>query len=663
MFTYFQSMVEDNPNFFYTYRVDEEGRLKDVIWVDARCRMAYEEFGDVVCFDSTYLTNEYKLPFCNFVGVNHHGQTILFGCALVNRETAETFECVFSNWLRCMENKTPVAILADQDPSMRKALKTTMKGTTHRWCIWHILQKISTKLGKHPKYPELKEELESVVYDSLDCEEFERRWQEVIKKHKCEMDEWLEGPDILMPNFSTVCRLYDERHMWIPAFVKHLFWAGMKTTQRVESIHSFFDGYLSRHTLLSEFVERYCEALEVRAISEKRADDNNSRFVRQPMTSFPAESVFRKIYTDAKFKEVQRECSRLLYVTGLEKRQLSDTMIEHVLEDIVWFKPKNSRKEVPSQRKRVYKVTYNRSTKEADCECRYFHCHGIMCRHMIMVYQMNDCTEIPDKYILRRWRKDVIRKHTRVKVKYHDPSKTEAVCRFDKMMVKFSPICSKASICKSAFDVVLNGLQLLDIQVEEKLSMMSRNRSDLMGCNGTPSSVCLEKEAPPPSTEKQGSCAKDLSLQLATIKDPPILKKPSHRTTDSRYKTCIEKSKKPGKKKQVTAAGGGSLNNPQSSFPQEQHSFPMMGYSPHCVGGIQMKDRDGSLGYFTSLSGVQRPPSVGAAFSPTQRPLFPPYYMAFQQFCQMQGFPMQMDGYMSPNTAMSQFPYQLRPAN
>src|SRR6187397_2308381 len=101
MFTYFQTMVEGNSNFFYTYRVDEEGRLKNVLWVNARCRMAYEEFGDVVCFDSTYLTNEYKLPFYNFVGVNHHCQTILFGCALVNRETAETLEWVYNDWLRC----------------------------------------------------------------------------------------------------------------------------------------------------------------------------------------------------------------------------------------------------------------------------------------------------------------------------------------------------------------------------------------------------------------------------------------------------------------------------------------------------------------------------------------------------------------------------------
>ncbi|RYR78227.1 hypothetical protein Ahy_A01g002960 isoform B [Arachis hypogaea] len=39
----------------------------------ARSRAAYEYFGDVVSFDTTYNTNKYNLVFCSFVGVNHHG--------------------------------------------------------------------------------------------------------------------------------------------------------------------------------------------------------------------------------------------------------------------------------------------------------------------------------------------------------------------------------------------------------------------------------------------------------------------------------------------------------------------------------------------------------------------------------------------------------------
>ncbi|XP_062099958.1 protein FAR1-RELATED SEQUENCE 3-like [Humulus lupulus] len=42
-------------------------------WADERSRAIYDEFGDVVSFDTTYLTNKYDMPFAPFVGVNHHG--------------------------------------------------------------------------------------------------------------------------------------------------------------------------------------------------------------------------------------------------------------------------------------------------------------------------------------------------------------------------------------------------------------------------------------------------------------------------------------------------------------------------------------------------------------------------------------------------------------
>ena len=56
--------------------------------------MAYSEFGDVVVFDTTYQTNRFCFPFAPFVGVNHHKQSILFGCALIADETQEMFMCI-----------------------------------------------------------------------------------------------------------------------------------------------------------------------------------------------------------------------------------------------------------------------------------------------------------------------------------------------------------------------------------------------------------------------------------------------------------------------------------------------------------------------------------------------------------------------------------------
>ena len=50
-------MQADNSNFFYMMDFTEDGRLKNVFWADARSREAFKEFGDVVTFDTTYLTN------------------------------------------------------------------------------------------------------------------------------------------------------------------------------------------------------------------------------------------------------------------------------------------------------------------------------------------------------------------------------------------------------------------------------------------------------------------------------------------------------------------------------------------------------------------------------------------------------------------------------
>ncbi|XP_042983409.1 protein FAR1-RELATED SEQUENCE 5-like [Carya illinoinensis] len=88
---YFLRMQYKNPGFFALMDLDDDGRLKNVFWADPRSRAAYQYFGDVVTFDTTYLTNRYGMPFAPFVGVNHHGQSILLGAGLISSEDTETF--------------------------------------------------------------------------------------------------------------------------------------------------------------------------------------------------------------------------------------------------------------------------------------------------------------------------------------------------------------------------------------------------------------------------------------------------------------------------------------------------------------------------------------------------------------------------------------------
>lgn len=80
--------------------------------------MAYQHFSDVVSFNTTYCTNKYSMPFAPFVGINHHKQSIFFGCALLRNGSANTFCWLFQTWLKAMFYGHLGAIITDQDPTM-----------------------------------------------------------------------------------------------------------------------------------------------------------------------------------------------------------------------------------------------------------------------------------------------------------------------------------------------------------------------------------------------------------------------------------------------------------------------------------------------------------------------------------------------------------------
>ena len=126
------------------------------------------------------------------------------------------------------------------------------------------------------RYKKIKKALKAVIYNSFSEEEFETDWCKVIAKYKLKRNEWLT-------------ELFEQRRMWIPAFMRDRFWAGMRTTQRVESIHSFFDKFVKSHTKLIEFGEKYTAAVEKRMCQERDADDRDRKWHREPATKYVIE--------------------------------------------------------------------------------------------------------------------------------------------------------------------------------------------------------------------------------------------------------------------------------------------------------------------------------------------------------------------------------------
>ncbi|XP_010240740.1 protein FAR1-RELATED SEQUENCE 5-like [Brachypodium distachyon] len=131
------SRRDNDPDFFFEYQADEMGRLRSMFWCDSQSRQDYQDFGDVVVFDSTYKMNRYGMPFIPFVGLNNHCKITVFGCAIVLDETEETYIWLLQTFLRAMCQKKPKTVITDGDASMIRAIGAVLIGVWHRLCSWH----------------------------------------------------------------------------------------------------------------------------------------------------------------------------------------------------------------------------------------------------------------------------------------------------------------------------------------------------------------------------------------------------------------------------------------------------------------------------------------------------------------------------------------------
>ncbi|KAL7245701.1 hypothetical protein ACSBR2_000935 [Camellia fascicularis] len=81
----------------------------------------------------------------------------------------------------------------------------------------------------------------------------------------------------------------------------------MSTTQRSESMHAFFDGYVNSKTTLKQFVEQYENALAKKVENENNEEFNSFNSCIPCMVGYEMEKQVQSAYTTAKFKEFQRE--------------------------------------------------------------------------------------------------------------------------------------------------------------------------------------------------------------------------------------------------------------------------------------------------------------------------------------------------------------------
>lgn len=429
MLEQFMYMQDENPNFFYAIDLNEEQRLRNVFWVDAKGRLDYGSFGDVVFFDTTHIKSEYKLPFAPFIGVNHHFQFLSLGCALLSEETKSTYVWMMRAWLRAMGGRAPRVILTDQDKALKEAIAEVFPDSRHCFCLWHILSKINEKLSYVIRQHEnFMTKFDKCIFKSWTNEQFERRWWKMVEKFNLRNDIWFQS-------------LYEDRGRWIPTYMKDIFLAGMSTTQRSESINCFFDKYMQRKTTLKEFLEQYKAIIREKCEEEAKADFES--WHKQPGLKSP--SPFGKqlatLYTHAIFKKFQNE---VLGVVACHPRKESEDGATKT------FRVQDF------EENQDFIVVWNETTSDISCLCRLFEFSGFLCRHVMIVLQMSGVHNIPSQYVLKRWTKDAKSRQTTREVSVVVECRVQ---RYNDLCQRAFKLGDEASLSPESYNIALKALE------------------------------------------------------------------------------------------------------------------------------------------------------------------------------------------------------------
>ncbi|XP_028106483.1 protein FAR-RED IMPAIRED RESPONSE 1-like [Camellia sinensis] len=153
----------------------------------------------------------------------------------------------------------------------------------------------------------------------------------------------------------------------------------------------------------------YDNALRSKVEKEMKADFKSRNKLYECLTVYVFKKQFHAAYTNTKFKEVQVEVKLLLYCRANLVKDEGEICTYHVNEVVL----------VGEKTKTVEFVVYfNASECELHCMCPSFEFKGIMYAHAITVLLERCIYQVPDKYIVQRWRKDIERGYTYISTIY-----------------------------------------------------------------------------------------------------------------------------------------------------------------------------------------------------------------------------------------------------
>ncbi|KAH7666144.1 FHY3/FAR1 family protein [Dioscorea alata] len=445
-----------DPLFVYDMQLDDEGMITNIFWADGKGRADYEVFGDVVTFDTTFRTNKYDRPFAPLLRINNHGQTIVFGVALLYQENVESFVWLFQTFIGVMNGKHPTTILNDQSAAMAKAIMIALPTTHHRLCIWHIYQNAAKHLAHvFSGMRSFAIAFQQVIYDYEDEASFLEAWENLLEKYNLRENPWL-------------LKLFEERKKWAMVYGRHIFCGNMMSTQRSKSFNSVLRNYLTSKLGVARFFEQFERVLADRRYAELQED---YKMMDQSISSKELCLILRQmvqLYTPSIFQKLKDEYGKILYV-----------MVELLSEENTLKTYKAVHVDASCY---ASLVTFDCSTETIECSCKKFEFCGIPCMHMLRVLDVNQKFMLPDKYIMKRWTRKARDMDTCIFVSTtaeEDPRVAKNK-RYMDMCHRYQKLISEASEYEEAYKEVVRHYFVLDGKVKDIVKMSHLGKEEYL---------------------------------------------------------------------------------------------------------------------------------------------------------------------------------------
>ncbi|KAL7608981.1 protein FAR-RED IMPAIRED RESPONSE 1-like [Lactuca sativa] len=249
---------------------------------------------------------------------------------------------------------------------------------------------------------------------------FEVKWGLLMKEFNLEDTRWFKD-------------MFTIRDSWIPGYFSDISMCGlMKTTSRSESMNSFFNTYSESGNLLLSFMMNYDTAIQKQRNTQRDLGKASKKASYKMQTP----------------REIELQASKV-YTNGWE----------------VYIVQHNNSK---SNFKNEFKVEIKAEEKEINCSCEHFKCMGVLCRHAFTIMMRCGVKEIPERYILKRWRKDVISRNYRFSFVQSDSGDCENVKLLNDSYYSF----------ESCLDIIRDDKRRLALFAEKQQMLLKEFESD-----------------------------------------------------------------------------------------------------------------------------------------------------------------------------------------